>query len=84
MVNFARLASASSTGLGGFFRLNLTTGPGLTGWLMTVALGTIVWFAREPKRRRPNGGYERFWYTHHVRNPPPPPGLLSPLLGALA
>lgn len=68
MVNFARLASSNSTGPGGFLRANFATGPGLTGWVMAGALGTMVWYALERKRRRPNGGYERFWYTHHVRS----------------
>lgn len=71
-INFARLASSSSTGFGGFLRANFVTGPGLTGWVMAGTLGTMVWFALERNRRRPNGGYERFWYTHHVCSFPSP------------
>lgn len=36
---------------------------GVTGWLMTAILGTMIWFAME-KRRRAN--FERFWYSHHL------------------
>jgi len=46
-----------------FLEANFTTGPGATGWIMTVILGIMVWFAME-KRRRAN--FERFWYTHHL------------------
>jgi NADPH oxidase len=33
---------------------------------MWVALGVMVYFAIEKRRRAPNGGFERFWYTHHL------------------
>ncbi|KAG7445186.1 NADPH oxidase [Guyanagaster necrorhizus] len=46
-----------------FALANVVTGPGLTGWIMTIALGIMVWYAME-KRRRAN--FERFWYTHHL------------------
>lgn len=46
-----------------FLQANFATGPGATGWIMTIALGVMVWFAME-KRRRAN--FERFWYTHHL------------------
>ncbi|KIY70242.1 NADPH oxidase [Cylindrobasidium torrendii FP15055 ss-10] len=46
-----------------FLLTNLITGPGLTGWIMNVCLGVMVWFAME-KRKRAN--FERFWYTHHL------------------
>lgn len=75
IVNFAHLAASTSTGFVGFLRANFATGPGLTGWAMWAALGTMVWFALEKNRRRGNGGYEKFWYTHHVR-PPRLPGRL--------
>lgn len=39
------------------------TGPGITGWIMTVCLAALVWFAAE-KRRRVH--FERFWYSHHL------------------
>lgn len=46
-----------------FFEVNLTTGPGVTGWIMTACLATMVWYANE-RRRRAN--FERFWATHHL------------------
>lgn len=49
-----------------FLSLNFATGTGITGWIMTVSLGVMVWFAVEKKRRMPNGGFEKFWYTHHL------------------
>lgn len=69
MVNFIRLASTDPSArnagqrIGVFLQLNFATGPGLTGWLMTLFLGIIVFFASE-KRRREN--YEWFWYSHHL------------------
>ncbi|KIM24310.1 hypothetical protein M408DRAFT_11066 [Serendipita vermifera MAFF 305830] len=71
MYNFAVLASVLSAGTSTnvfveFLSLNFATGTGITGWIMTVALGIMVWFAVEKKRRRPNGGFEKFWYTHHL------------------
>lgn len=68
MVNFAELAlSDKNANAGGkfvaFLTTNFTTGPGVTGWIMTVALFIMVWFAIE-KRRRAN--FEAFWYTHHL------------------
>ncbi|KAH8080174.1 NADPH oxidase isoform 2 [Filobasidium floriforme] len=61
--NFYKLAKAQGTGVGGFFKYNFWTGPGLTGWIMTACLWLMVWFAME-KRKRAN--FERFWYTHHL------------------
>lgn len=69
MVNFAELAMADpvantpSKRFGAFLAANFTTGPGVTGWIMTAALFVIVFFAIE-KRRRAN--FERFWYSHHL------------------
>jgi hypothetical protein len=69
MHNFYELAladpNATTTGQRAivFLEANFATGPGATGWVMTIALGTMVWFAME-KRRRAN--FERFWYTHHL------------------
>jgi len=67
MVNFAHLAIAAVKSpkdrIIFFVLTNFTTGPGVTGWIMWLALGIIVWFARE-KRRRAN--FERFWYSHHL------------------
>lgn len=69
MVNFAKLAAAdpTATTLGkkvvSFLAANFTTGPGATGWIMTVALGIMVFFALEKNRR---AHFERFWYSHHL------------------
>ena len=49
-----------------FLILNFATGTGITGWIMTAALSTMVWFAVEKRRRQPKGGFEKFWYTHHL------------------
>lgn len=67
MYNFARLAIATGNNTGErikiFFEANVKTGPGATGWVMTILLAIMVWFAIE-KRKRKN--FERFWYTHHL------------------
>ncbi|KAF8574915.1 NADPH oxidase B [Ramaria rubella] len=69
MVNFARLAKADpdakTTGqlVVAFLGANFATGPGITGWIMTVCLGIMVFFAIE-KRRQTH--FERFWYSHHL------------------
>ncbi|KAG8879674.1 hypothetical protein FRB97_001524 [Tulasnella sp. 331] len=67
MYNFARLAIATGTNTGDrikvFIETNFITGPGATGWVMTLILGIMVWFAVE-KRKRKN--FERFWYSHHL------------------
>ncbi|GJJ14792.1 hypothetical protein Clacol_009060 [Clathrus columnatus] len=69
MVNFGRLAKADPAAntagkvFVNFLAANFTTGPGLTGWLMTAFLGIMVYFAIE-KRRRTH--FERFWYSHHL------------------
>src|ERR1700722_18344766 len=69
MVNFWRLAlldvEATSTGerIGNFLATNFTTGPGVTGWIMTVVLFIMVWFAMEKRRR---AHFEWFWYSHHL------------------
>ena len=72
MWNFGKLAtvygavpSAASAPVQ-FLILNFATGTGITGWIMTAALAIMVWFAVEKRRRRPNGGFEKFWYTHHL------------------
>ncbi|KAG9226910.1 hypothetical protein CCMSSC00406_0003417 [Pleurotus cornucopiae] len=69
MVNFAKLAmldpNATTPGkiIVGFLAANFATGPGLTGWIMTAALGIMVWFAIEKRRR---AHFEWFWYSHHL------------------
>ena len=69
MVNYAKLAALDpdATNAGQrvivFILANIVTGPGWTGWIMTAALGIMVFFAVE-KRRRVH--FERFWYSHHL------------------
>jgi len=69
MVNFAKLAMAdasattTSARIGVFFQANFATGPGVTGWLMTIILFVIVFFSTEKSRR---ANFEKFWYTHHL------------------
>jgi NADPH oxidase 2 len=33
---------------------------------MTLALFVMVYYAVEKRRRAPNGGFEKFWYSHHL------------------
>ncbi|KAI0767365.1 NADPH oxidase [Fomes fomentarius] len=70
MVNFTELVlvldpDAVTTGqkVFAFVAANFLTGPGLTGWIMTAALGIMVWFAIEKRRR---AHFEWFWYSHHL------------------
>lgn len=69
MVNFTKLALADTSAKTGgakfvaFLNANFATGPGLTGWIMTVVLAIMVFFAVE-KRKRAN--FEHFWYSHHL------------------
>lgn len=62
MVNFTRLGLTQTKQIGPllvlFLQANFATGPGLTGWIMTAALGVMVWFAMEKRRR---AHFERFW-----------------------
>ncbi|KAF8531550.1 NADPH oxidase [Gautieria morchelliformis] len=69
MVNFAKLALADPDAKGAgprvvaFLSINFATGPGITGWIMTVCLAIMVFFALERQRR---AHFERFWYSHHL------------------
>jgi len=67
MVNFSKLANASATTTRqrvlAFLSLNFTTGPGVTGWIMTACLGIMLFFSRKKVRK---ATYERFWYSHHL------------------
>ena len=69
MVNYAILAiadtDAKTTGqrVLVFILAQFITGPGATGWIMTAALGIMVWFAIEKRRR---AHFEWFWYSHHL------------------
>ncbi|KAF7324947.1 FAD-binding FR-type domain-containing protein [Mycena kentingensis (nom. inval.)] len=72
LVNLYRLTmaddSAKTTGarILFFISANFIIGPLITGWLMWVCLGVMVFFAMEKRRTRRNGGFEKFWYTHHL------------------
>ena len=55
-------ASSTTARLRIFFSLNFTTGPGITGWIMTACLAAIVFFSRDKIRKI---HFERFWYSHH-------------------
>ncbi|KAJ7438229.1 ferric reductase NAD binding domain-containing protein [Mycena galericulata] len=72
VVNLYRLtmANTSAVTLGQrvtfFIVANFIIGPLWTGWLMWIALGVMVYYALEKRRRAPNGGFEKFWYTHHL------------------
>ncbi|KAJ7171086.1 NADPH oxidase B [Mycena filopes] len=72
IVNLYRLTIANTSArttahrIGFFLSANFTIGPLITGWLMWICLGTMAWFAMEKRRSGKNGGYERFWYTHHL------------------
>lgn len=69
MVNFYRfaMADASATTTSQrflvFLSLNFSTGPGITGWIMTTCLAVIVLFSRDKVRKV---HFERFWYSHHL------------------
>jgi len=60
--------SARTTGqrVAFFITANFIIGPLITGWLMWICLGVMVFFAAEKRRNSKNGGFERFWYTHHL------------------
>ncbi|OLL25548.1 Cytochrome b-245 heavy chain, partial [Neolecta irregularis DAH-3] len=61
--NLARLSAAHNLGVKGFFLANFATGPGVTGYVMLIALNAMVFTAmKKPKA----ANYERFWYTHHL------------------
>ncbi|KAK7052471.1 FAD-binding FR-type domain-containing protein [Favolaschia claudopus] len=72
IVNLVRLTmaddSARTTGqrIAFFIKANFVIGPLITGWLMWICLGVMAYFAVEKRRNAKNGGYERFWYTHHL------------------
>ncbi|KAJ7653160.1 NADPH oxidase [Mycena polygramma] len=72
IVNLYRLTIANTSArtigqrIGFFLSANFTIGPLITGWLMWICLGTMVYFAMEKRRGAKGGGFERFWYTHHL------------------
>lgn len=67
MVNFVKLAhsgpNTEDRTLNIFLGANFTTGPGITGWIMTACLVIMAFFSLEKHRR---AHFERFWYSHHL------------------
>lgn len=61
--NFAQIAAKNNLGIYGFLLANLVSGPGWTGYIMLIALTSMVMTSVEKPRRE---NYERFWYTHHM------------------
>ncbi|GAA6038559.1 hypothetical protein JCM8097_004630 [Rhodosporidiobolus ruineniae] len=61
------MGEMASSSVGGrfvvFLEVNFTTGPGITGWIMTICLAIIVWFAIEKRRRK---RFEAFYFSHHL------------------
>ncbi|CAG8495043.1 6173_t:CDS:2 [Dentiscutata erythropus] len=62
-INFYELSKELNGGIGMWFRLNFTTGPGATGYVMLICLIIMVATSIESKRRR---HFNRFWYLHHL------------------
>jgi NADPH oxidase 2 len=61
--NFAQLAAKQKLGFVGFLQANFMTGPGWSGYIMTIVL-MIMFFTALEKPRRAN--FERFWNLHHL------------------
>jgi NADPH oxidase len=54
-VNFAQLTRQQNLGIKGWFLLNFSTGPGLSGYFMLLFLNLMAYTALEQR-------FERFWY----------------------
>lgn len=67
MVNFYKLAASMSSTrtelIKNFVIANFATGPGATGWIMTIILAIMTFFSSEKQRK---ANFERFWYSHHL------------------
>lgn len=61
--NLAQIAAKNNLGIYGFLLANLVSGPGWSGYIMLLALTSMVITSVEKPRR---ANYERFWYTHHM------------------
>ncbi|KIW84286.1 hypothetical protein Z517_03536 [Fonsecaea pedrosoi CBS 271.37] len=61
--NVAQLSAKNNGGFIGFVKLNFLTGPGWTGYILTITI-MLMFFTALEKPRRAN--YERFWNTHHL------------------
>ncbi|KAF7329732.1 FAD-binding FR-type domain-containing protein [Mycena kentingensis (nom. inval.)] len=72
VVNLYRLtmtdtsASTTAARVKFFILANFMIGPLITGWIMLILLIIMVFFAAEKRRTRKNGGFETFWYSHHL------------------
>ncbi|OAP62300.1 hypothetical protein AYL99_04503 [Fonsecaea erecta] len=61
--NVAQLSAKNNGGFIGFVKLNFLTGPGWTGYILTISVMAMFFTALEKPRR---ANYERFWNTHHL------------------
>jgi NADPH oxidase 2 len=61
--NIAQLAAKNKLGFVGFLKGNFLTGPGWSGWVMTIVLMAMFGTALEGPRR---ANFERFWNMHHL------------------
>lgn len=61
--NVAQLSAKNHAGFLGFVKLNFLTGPGWTGYILTISIMAMFFTALEKPRR---ANYERFWNTHHL------------------
>ncbi|OQV04709.1 hypothetical protein CLAIMM_09557 isoform 2 [Cladophialophora immunda] len=61
--NVAQLSAKGHGGFIGFVKLNFLTGPGWTGYILTISVMAMFFTALEKPRR---ANYERFWNTHHL------------------
>ncbi|KAG9289540.1 hypothetical protein G9A89_002313 [Geosiphon pyriformis] len=62
-VNFYKISAARGGGIIMWIKLNFTTAPGITGYVMLVSLLIMAYTSMEkPKRQH----FNRFWYLHHL------------------
>ncbi|KAK5552066.1 hypothetical protein LTR46_009932 [Exophiala xenobiotica] len=61
--NVAQLSAKGHGGFIGFVKLNFLTGPGWTGYILTISIMAMFFTALDKPRR---AHYERFWNTHHL------------------
>ena len=62
--NFAQLAIKEKLGFLGWLRINFTSGPGWTGYVMMFCLMAMAFTAMDKPRR---ANFERFWYVVCIR-----------------
>ncbi|ETN44209.1 uncharacterized protein HMPREF1541_10760 [Cyphellophora europaea CBS 101466] len=61
--NVAQLSAKNNQGFVGFLKGNFMTGPGWSGYVLTIVI-MAMWFTALEGPRRAN--FERFWNTHHL------------------